>query len=52
MQLYERHQKMLHEGQEKEKFSELTLTYMSEESSCDEDGMVNVHKPEWRSESM
>ena len=41
---------MVHEGQEKERYKQLTLEFMSAESSSDE-GAITVHKPEWRSES-
>ena len=34
-------------GEETIKFSQLTLDYMSEESSCDEDFVL--HSPPWRS---
>jgi len=39
------------EGQETEKFEQLGLEYVSEESSGDEEGVVTVHQPEWRSSS-
>ena len=51
LQLYDRHLKATNEGEERERFSKLTLEYMSEESSADEDGIMNVHKPAWRSNS-
>ena len=43
--------KTVHDGQEKRKYSELTLEFMSEESSSDELRTIVVHKPEWRSDS-
>lgn len=42
---------MTHDGEEKERFSKLTLAYMSEESSPDEGGNMVVHQPPWRSNS-
>ena len=36
----------IHDGQEKERYSELSLEFMSEESSSDELA-VTVHRPEW-----
>lgn len=43
---------MVHDGEERERFSTLTLAYMSDESSVDEaSGTIPIHKPEWRSES-
>lgn len=49
VQLFVRRQKVVRDGQEKQKYSELTLEFMSEESSSDE--LIVVHKPEWRSDS-
>ena len=41
---------MVHgDGEEQERFRQLSLDYMSEESSSDE-VHITVHKPEWRSE--
>ena len=42
---------MTHNGEEREKFEKLSLDYMSEESSSDEEGSMTVHKPIWRSNS-
>lgn len=48
MQLYERRLKAALVGEEREK---LTLNYMSDESSMDEDDGMTVHRPPWRSNS-
>lgn len=51
-QLFERRMKVIHDGHEQQKYSALSLEFMSEESSSDEDGTsIVVHKPEWRSDS-
>ena len=51
LQLYDCRQKAVcDDGQEKERFGQLTLDFMSEESSSDET-MITIHSPEWRSES-
>ena len=43
--------KKLHSGDEEERFGELTLEFMSEESDPDENEGVGVHRPVWRSTS-
>lgn len=51
MQLYDHRQKAVRDdGQEKERYGQLTLDFMSEESGSDET-MITIHHPEWRSES-
>ena len=50
-QLFERQSKVVHAGKEQERFSVLTLDYMSEELSSDGGETVIVHQPPWRSSS-
>ena len=51
MQLYDCRQKAVRDdGEEKEQYGQLTLDFMSEESSCDET-VITIHCPEWRSDS-
>ena len=38
------------DGEEKEQYGQLTLDFMSEESSSDET-VITIHRPEWRSDS-
>ena len=38
------------EREEKEQYGQLTLDFMSEESSSDET-VITIHRPEWRSDS-
>ena len=42
---------MTYDGEERAKFGALSLDYMSEESSPDEEDNMKVHKPSWRSNS-
>ena len=37
---------MVNAGEERERFTKLTLDFMSEESSCDEE--FTIHQPAWR----
>lgn len=49
LQLYERRQKAVRgDSEEKERFGQLSLDFMSEESSSDET-VITVHRSEWRS---
>ena len=50
-QLFERRSKVVHAGEEQERFSVLTLDYMSEELSSDGGETMIVHQPPWRSSS-
>ena len=51
VQLYDRWQKAVcDDGEEKEQYGQLTLDFMSEESSCDET-VITIHRPEWQSDS-
>lgn len=51
LQLYERRSKVTHSGEERERFTALSLDYMSEESSSDGGETMFVHQPPWRSNS-
>ena len=42
---------MLHNGEEQKKFDKLSMEYMSEESDPDDNVIVSVHRPVWRSSS-
>ena len=42
---------MVHPGEEEEKFKQLSLDFMSEESDPDDVGSMAVHQPQWRSNS-
>jgi len=42
---------MVHDGEEDKRFRQLSLDYMSEESSPDESGSMRVHRPVWCSDS-
>lgn len=50
--LYERRSKFARSGEEKERFSTLTLDCMSEESSSDGGETILVHQPPWRSTTL
>ena len=50
-QLYEHHSKVTHNGEEKARFSALTLDYMSEEASSDGGETMFIHQPPWHSNS-
>ena len=49
LKLFERRKKALLDGQEKEKFKELSIECMSDESSDSDGECMVVHKPVWRS---
>ena len=49
IQLFERRKNVFLEGEEKDKFMQSALDYMSEESSESEGKDMVVHKPAWRS---
>ena len=38
------------DGKEKQRYGQLSLDYMSEESSSSDEAKVVVHRPEWRSD--
>ena len=46
-QLFQRRSKIVHAGEEQERFSLLTLDYMSEKSSSDGGETMTVHQPPW-----
>ena len=48
-QLYNCQIKVIHEGEETERFNQLTIDYMSDEENDHE--ILIVHRPHWRSRS-
>ena len=51
LQLYDRRLKAVREhGKEKQRYGQLSLDYMFEESSSSDEAKVIVHRPEWRSD--
>ena len=48
-----RRQKVVHNGEEEQKFKQLSLEHMSEESDPDDTtGSMAVHQPVWRSKGL